>query len=214
MTAGHTDEEIARARVHLADVDPALARADRVTPPFRWRVKEPGFPGLVQLVLEQQVSTASAASVWGRVRAAFPRLTPGEVLARDEEVLRDLGLSGQKARYVRGIAAAIEAGTLDLAALPGLADAEAASRLMLIKGIGRWTAEAYLMGAEGRTDIFPAGDLALQEGLRQADRAPQRLGIDALYRRAEAWKPYRGVAALLLWGYYAAIRRGSIGPDA
>jgi DNA-3-methyladenine glycosylase II len=211
---GLTGREIAQARAHLASVDAALARADRVTPPFAWRVKEAGFAGLVQLVLEQQVSTASAASLWARVRAAFPEVTPSAVLARDEAFLRDLGLSGQKTRYVRGIAEAIEAGTLDLAALPTVSDEEAASRLMLLKGIGRWTAEAYLMGVEGRTDIFPAGDLALQEGLRWADRMEQRLGIDALYRRAEAWKPYRGVAAHLLWAYYTDVREGLVAVEA
>jgi DNA-3-methyladenine glycosylase II len=211
---GHTDEEIARARAHLASADAALARADRVTPPFSWRVKEAGFPGLVQLVLEQQVSTASAASLWARMRAAFPQLTPGAVLAQDKAFLRSLGLSSQKTSYVRGIAEAVEAGSLDLGVLSTLADEEAAAQLMRLRGIGRWTAEAYLMGAEGRTDIFPAGDLALQEGLRWADRAEQRPGIDALYQRAEAWKPYRGVAAHLLWGYYAAVRKNLVAIDA
>jgi DNA-3-methyladenine glycosylase II len=79
---------------------------------------------------------------------------------------------------------------------------------MQIMGIGRWTADAYLMGCEGRTDIFPVGDLALQEGLRFADKAETRVGVDALYKRAENWKPYRSVAAHLLWGYYSAVKKG------
>jgi DNA-3-methyladenine glycosylase II len=207
---GHTAEEIAKARRHLSKKDGALARADKVTPPFEWRSKSAGFVGLTQLILEQQVSTASAMAIWSRVKGAFPRLSPKAVLEQDEAFLQTLGLSGQKARYVRGIAEAVHSGTLDFSKLRKLGDEQASAILMGIKGIGRWTAEAYLMGCEGRTDIFPAGDLALQEGLRFADRAQKRLPIEELYKRADGWKPYRGVAAHLLWGYYAAVKKGLV----
>lgn len=163
----------------------------------------------------------SAASLWARVRAAFPEMTSSAVLAHDEAFLRSLGLSGSKTRYVRGIAETITAGTLDLAALPTASDEAATFQLMLLKGIGRSTAEAYLMGVEGWTNIFLAGDFALQEGLRWMDVVKQRLSIDALYKRADAWKPYRGVAThfcgdttqsfarvWLRWRRAASFRRG------
>jgi len=207
---GHTAEEIGQARKYLAKKDKALARADKVTPVFEWRVKEPGLPGLIQLVIEQQVSTASAAAIWARFQGAFTSFDPDAILGRDEDALRALGLSKQKALYVRAIAQAVQSGSLDFDRLSQLGDEEAAASLMLIKGVGRWTAEAYLMGCEGRTDIFPAGDLALQEGLRMADKAEARLDIAALYKRADSWKPYRGIAAHLLWGYYTAVKKGLI----
>ena len=207
---GHTSTEIAAARCFLAKADRALARADKVTPSFEWRVKDGGVAGLVQLVLEQQVSTASAAAIWARVKGGFSKLTPKAILGKDEAYLRSLGLSGQKARYVRAIAEAAQSETLNFDRLRELGDEEASATLMAIKGIGRWTAEAYLMGCEGRTDIFPAGDLALQEGLRFADKAEKRLTIDELYKRADKWKPYRGVAAHLLWGHYAAVKKGVV----
>jgi len=207
---GHTAEEIGQARQYLAKKDKALARADKVTPVFQWRVKEAGLPGLIQLVIEQQVSTASAAAIWARFQSAFTSFDPDAILGRDEDALRALGLSKQKALYVRAIAQAVQSGSLDFDRLSQLGDEEAAASLMLIKGVGRWTAEAYLMGCEGRTDIFPAGDLALQEGLRMADKAEARLDIAALYKRANSWKPYRGIAAHLLWGYYTAVKKGLI----
>ena len=198
--SGHTAKEIVAARHLLAKKDRALARADRVTPPFDWRIRDRGFSGLLQLVLEQQVSTASAAAIWARVKDGFSTLTPSAILAKDQTYLRSLGLSGQKARYIHAIAGAVQSGALDFDRLRELDDENAAANLIQIMGVGRWTADAYLMSCEGRTDIFPAGDLALQEGLRFADKAETRLGVDALYKRAENWKPYRGVAAHLLWG--------------
>lgn len=205
---GPTTEEIAAARRFLSRADRALARAHKSVPPFEWRLSPGGFPRLTQLVIEQQVSTASAAAIWRRVVTAFPDLTAGDVLETDDAFLRSLGLSSQKARYMRAIAQAVADGSLSFARLRDLDDAEAAAALMSVKGVGRWTAEAYLMGSEGRTDIFPAGDLALQEGLRLAEKAERRLGAKALYARAEGWKPYRGVAAHLLWAYYRAVKQG------
>ena len=210
MAGGHSTEEMCEARRFLARTDGALARADMAVPPFEWRVKAPGFVGLVQLVIEQQVSTASAAAIWSRVQGALPGLDPAAVLRQDDAFFRSLGLSGQKVRYVRAVAEAVRDGNLDFDRLRSLGDAEAAEVLVRIKGIGRWTADAYLMGCEGRTDVFPAGDLALREGLRFADGADAALTIPALYERAAAWQPYRGVAAHLLWAYYAAVKNGLV----
>jgi DNA-3-methyladenine glycosylase II len=207
-----TPEAVAAARKALADLDSALARADAVTPPFEWRFKTRGFVSLVKIIVEQQVSTASADAIWARLEAGLGAVTPETVTSSDEARLKSFGLSSQKARYVRGVAEAQMAGVIDLDTLETLDDETAVARLVSLKGVGRWTAEAYLLGCEGRTDIFPAGDLALQEGLRLADGASARLGEKALYARAEAWRPNRGVAALLLWAYYRAVKRGEITP--
>lgn len=205
-------EQVLAARLALAALDPALARAHAAAPAFEWRVKAGGFAGLAGLVIEQQVSTASAAAIWKRLQTGLGEVTAQTVLAHDIEALRALGLSGQKARYVTILAEAQLSGALDFERLRAMDDDAAVQALTSLKGIGRWTAEAYLMGCEGRTDLFPAGDLALQEGLRLAEGAEQRLNEKALYARAEAWRPYRGVAAHLLWSYYTGVKRGVIGP--
>lgn len=204
-----TPEEIAHARAELAARDPVLARAHAAVAPFAWRERPRGFAGLVTMVVEQQVSTAAAAAIWKRLEAGLGgAVTPEAVLRSDEAVLRGFGLSGQKARYVRAIA---EAGGLfdDLHAME---DAKAAAHLMAIKGVGRWTAEVYLLFCEGRRDFLPAADIALQEALRVLEGAEARLNEKALYRRAEAWAPHRGTASLLLWGYYGGVKRGEIVP--
>lgn len=203
---GPTEAEVEAARRVLAAADPLLARADAVVPATPWRIRARGFAGLVSQIIGQQVSTAAASAILGRFIAGLGgTLTPQGVLAANEATLRGFGLSGQKIRYVRAIA---EAGDL-FDQIEDLSDEEAATRLMAIKGVGRWTAETYLLFSEGRLDFFPAGDIALQEGLRLLEGAKKRLSEKALYQRAEAWKPYRGVAALLLWGYYGATRGGA-----
>jgi DNA-3-methyladenine glycosylase II len=202
--------EIEAGRLTLSRLDPALAMAHEVTPPFAWRVKPCGFAGLVRLVLEQQVSVASANALWQRLETALGKVGVDEVLASDVDKLRLLGLSGQKARYVRAIAEAQVAGTIDFLTLPKLDTESACAKLIAIKGIGRWTAEAYLTGCEGRVDILPAGDIALQEAIRILDRLLVRPTEKALYIRAESWRPYRGIAAHLLWGYYTGIKLKTI----
>jgi len=201
---GPTDAEIQTARRALAKIDPLLAKADALVPQTSWRVREGGFEGLVHQIVAQQVSIASAAAIWARFKEGLGgTLTPEGVLAADDAQMRAFGLSRQKIRYARAIA---EAAPL-FAELPGLPDDEAARRLTAITGVGRWTAETYLLFSEGRLDFFPAGDVALQEGYRLLEGADARTGEKALYAVAEAWRPYRGVAALLLWGYYGVMRQ-------
>lgn len=197
--------EIEAGRLALSRLDPALAIAHQATPSFAWRVKPCGFAGLVRLVLEQQVSVASANALWQRLETALGQVGVDQVLASDVGKLRLLGLSGQKAGYIRAIAEAEAAGTIDFLALPKLDTESASAKLIAIKGIGRWTAEAYLMGCEGRVAIFPAGDIALQEAIRILDRLLVRPTEKALYTRAEGWRPYRGIAAHL----YGAITQAS-----
>ena len=183
-------------------------------PRFDWRARPGGFAGLVQLIAEQQVSVASAAAIWARVAAGLGEVTAERVLAYDEAGLRAFGLSTPKARYTLGIAAAHAGQTVDLEALAGLDDEAAIAALVSLKGVGRWTAEVYLLFCEGRLDAFPAGDLALQEAVRVLEGADDRLNEKALYARAEVWKPYRGVATHLLWDYYLGRRAGTIAEEA
>ncbi|HEY5226434.1 MAG TPA: DNA-3-methyladenine glycosylase 2 family protein [Methylovirgula sp.] len=201
--------DITLARAALGALDPALAVAHAGTPAFAWRSKPRGFPGLVKLILEQQVSVASAAAIWMRLEQGLGPLTPAAVLVQDIDRLRSFGLSMPKARYVLAVAEATSDGRIDFDRLGGLDDAAAVTELIALKGIGRWTAEVYLMFCEGRSDLFPAGDLALQEGLRLAEGAAARLSEKALYVRAERWRPHRGAAAHLLWAYFAEMKRAA-----
>jgi DNA-3-methyladenine glycosylase II len=201
-------EQIAFARAELVRRDAALERAHAATPAFAWRARRGGFEGLFRMVVEQQVSVAAAAAIWLRVSQGLGEITPETVLDRDLETLRGFGLSGQKARYAQEIARAQVEGLIDFAQLGELSDGEAVARLTAIKGIGRWTAETFLMFCEGRMDVFPAGDIALQEAMRWADQAAVRPREKEAYGRAEDWRPYRSVAAHLLWEWYGAVKRG------
>ncbi len=201
---------MAQQRAILAVQDPVLARAHVQTPPLEWRLRTGGFEGLFRMIVEQQVSVAAAASIWKRVCEGLGEVTPQAVLTRDVEALRAFGLSGQKARYGHEIARAQTDGHIDFDHLERLSDDEAIAALTAIKGVGRWTAETFLMFCEGRTDVFPAGDVALQEALRWAESADERLKEKAFYLRADIWRPHRSVAAHLLWGWYGAVKRGEV----
>jgi DNA-3-methyladenine glycosylase II len=203
-------DKLLSAREALAAADPALATAHAAVPPFAWRIQARGYAGLSRMIISQQVSTASANAIWARFQAGLGEVTPQAVLAADDATLRGFGLSSQKARYVRAIAEAQLASSPDFDKLPHMSDEAAIAALTTIKGVGLWTAELYLLFAEGRLDAFPAGDLAIQEGLRLAEGAETRLNEKALYARAEAWRPYRGVAAHLLWAYYSLSKRGQL----
>ncbi len=205
-----TSDAIAEARTRLAELDPALVPLLAATPLFEWRIRPGGLYGLAKMIVEQQVSVAAAAAIWTRLEAGLGEITAQTLLAREAEALQPFGLSRNKARYVRGLAEAEAEGRIDFAALAALDDEEAVAALTSLKGVGRWTAETYLMFCEGRLDVFPAGDVALQEAMRWADQAKQRPTEKAAYLRAERWRPYRGVAAHLLWRCYGAVRRGEI----
>jgi DNA-3-methyladenine glycosylase II len=185
----------------LARRDPDLALvAERHGPPPLW-AREHGFPTLVQVILEQQVSLASAAAVFKRLLGAAP-LTPASFLRLDDGALRGMGFSRQKADYCRGLARQIEAGELDLDALPTLGDEDARAALLRIRGVGPWTAEIYLLMALGRPDAWPAGDLAVAVAVHEIKRLKSRPTPIELERLAEPWRPFRAVAARLLWQHY------------
>lgn len=214
MPFAPTPDDIAAARRALVAADPALVRVDAQTPPLEWRLRVGGFGGLFRMIVEQQVSVASAASVWARLREGMGGITPELLLAHDLDQLRGMGLSRQKATYGQGIARAQIAGEIDLEHLANLDDEAAIASLTALKGVGLWTAEAYLMMCEGRLDVFPGGDVALQEAIRWADGAEVRPNQKGAYARAEIWRPYRAVATHLLWAWYTGVKRGEIALDA
>ena len=208
-----TDANLDPAVAWLAARDPALARVvEQYGPPPLW-AREPGFPTLLHIILEQQVSLASARAAFDRLRLAVDPLTPAGFLALDDARLRAIGFSRQKARYGRELARAILAGTLDLDHLAGLDDDTAALALKQLPGIGDWTATIYLLMALRRPDVFPAGDIALLVAARQVLGLDTRPAPEELLAIAERWRPYRAVAARLLWHWYlsqrAAARAGA-----
>lgn len=210
MITPHTAPNIAVARQALVDRDPALAEAHAATPPLEWRSRPGGFAGLFRMIVEQQVSVASADAVWRRLNEGMGAITPENLLAHDTDALRGMGLSRQKSAYGHGLARAQLDGTVDLEGLVAVDDADAIAALVALKGVGLWTAEVYLMMCEGRLDVFPGGDVALQEAMRWADRAEVRPDQKGAYARAELWRPYRGVASHLLWAWYGGVKSGAI----
>ncbi|MCW2412779.1 MULTISPECIES: DNA-3-methyladenine glycosylase family protein [unclassified Sphingobium] len=186
----------------LAADQPAIAALiERLGyPPSRQR--EPGYETLLRTIVGQQVSVAAAASVWSKLEAALGAgCAPDALLAQDFETLRACGLSRQKQGYARSLAELVVSGGVDLHALPQ-DDEEAIAALVRIKGIGRWSAEIYLLFAEGRRDIWPAGDLAVQIAVGQImglDARPAERETRAL---AEAWRPHRSAMALMAWHHY------------
>jgi len=211
MSFALSPAQIAAAREALVVLDPALARAHAGTPAFEWRARHGGYEGLFRMIVEQQVSVAAAAAIRKRVvKGLVGEITPEAVLARDVEQLRAFGLSGQKARYGHEIARAQVEGRIDFDHLARLSDEAAIARLVAIKGVGRWTAETFLMFCKGRQDVFPGGDIALQEAIRWADGATLRPTEKQACARAEIWRPHRSVAAHLLWAWYGAVKRGEV----
>ena len=185
----------------LATRDPVMGHILSQTGPLPLRRTADGFAALLDAIVGQQVSTASARAIWGRLEAAG-MTDPERVAATPEDDLRALGLSRQKAVYAKALAAA----GLDYAALHLAPDAEVLARLTAVKGIGRWTAEIYAMFALGRADVFAPGDLALQEAARIAYDLPARPSVKAFAVMAERWSPWRAVAARALWSYYRVAK--------
>ena len=187
----------------LAALEPGIAQALAVTGYPDERIREPGYATLLRTIVGQQVSVAAAASVWNKLEALIgTECPPDKLLAQDFDTLRACGLSRQKQGYARSLAELVLSGELPLDALPA-DDEDAIAYLTRVKGIGRWSAEIYLLFAEGRTDIWPAGDLAVQEGvgrLLKLDARPSEKDIRII---AERWRPYRGAAAIFTWHIYA-----------
>jgi DNA-3-methyladenine glycosylase II len=201
-----TEPSLGRAVDKLVSVDPDLARivAAFGRPPL-WE-RPAGFPTLVYIVLEQQVSLASARAAFDRLAAAGP-VTPERFLGLSDTELLAIGFSRQKASYCRGLAAALAAGQLDLAVLEGLDDEEARHALIQLKGIGPWTADIYLLMALGRPNIWPIGDLALVQALQEVKGLDRRPTAAESLAIADQWHPWRAAAARILWHWYLSTPR-------
>jgi len=194
-------------------MDPAMARInDRVTG-FEWPRRPGGFTGLVKMVVGQQVSVAAADSIWKRFETGMGQITPSTILASDDDHLRSFGLSRPKARYAKEIALAQISGAIDFEQLDGLDSDAAISALTAIKGVGHWTAATFLMFSHGHSDLFPAGDVILQEGLRLIDGAEKRPTEKQAHLRAGVWRPYRGIAAMVLWRFHSLVRSSEVDMD-
>ncbi len=197
-----TEETLMQGLCDLSRRDRDLALIyERFGAPPMWERAE-GFPTLVHIILEQQVSLASALVAFDRLLDAAAPLTPQRFLKFDDDALRKIGFSRQKTAYVRHLARAILGGDLDLEALPRMNDEAARAELTKVKGIGAWTSGIYLLMALRRADVWPSGDLALAVALQEVKRLPARPTPPEIERAAEEWRPWRAVAARLLWNHY------------
>lgn len=189
----------------LTSRDRAFEKAFKVTGVPVWRYSGPDYRAIARMIAFQQITTKAAASIWARVEDALGAITPASLLAAEEETLRTCGLSRPKIRHLRSIAEAIEAGTLDLDRVSTADMDEARSELIAVKGIGPWTADLFLLNC-GRLDAFPVADVGLMESYRLLSGLDQRHDAKAFSVLAESWRPWRGVAAHLLWGWINAER--------
>jgi DNA-3-methyladenine glycosylase II len=197
-----TKKSIRTAIEALAAREPAFAQVIEKFGIPEPRSSEPGANTLLRTIVGQQVSVAAARSMWSKLEAAFG--SPPDLrllLAASDDEVRAAGMSRQKSGYIRSLAELVISGELDLSALPQ-DDEEAIALLTKIKGIGRWSAEIYLLFAEGRPDVFPAGDLAVLVALGRLLGLPDKPSEKQLRELAEAWRPYRGAAAVLAWRSY------------
>ena len=200
---GLTVERIKQGLDALAATDTRVAeQLERVGYPEA-RLRDRGYKTLLRTIVGQQVSVAAATSMWTKLEAELgPDFTPSCLLERDFDTLRACGLSRQKQGYARSLCELVEAGAVDFDAMPA-DDEEAIAQLTQIKGIGRWSAEIYLLFAEGRADIWPAGDLAVQEGVKRLLDLEERPKEKECRALGEQWSPHRGPMAIFTWHYYA-----------
>jgi DNA-3-methyladenine glycosylase II len=201
---GIRNAELKASLDELTAIEPGFGRAIQFAGYPEERVREPGYATLLRTIVGQQVSVAAAASVWNKLEALLgPGCPPEKLIAQEFDDLRTCGLSRQKQGYARSLAELVITGALPLDALPA-DDEEAIAYLTTVKGIGRWSAEIYLLFAEGRPDIWPAGDLAVQEGVGRLLGLPIRPSEKEIRELAEPWRPHRGAAAIFTWHIYAA----------
>lgn len=198
-------DDISAALDALCLLDPRLEAVRAAAGEVPLRRTEPGFASLVSIIVSQQVSRASADAIFGRLMKLADPLAPDTFLFADDTLFRAAGLSRPKQKTILAISQAVANG-LDLSALCDLEAEEAIAALTSVAGIGRWTAEVYLLSAAGHPDVFPARDVALQSAVGQALGLNPRPDEKSLIRIAESWSPHRGVASRLFWAYYREIR--------
>ena len=208
----HTEADLQAGLAELVKLDPRLAPVAETAGTFTLRRREGGYAGLCAIVCGQQVSVASATAMRDRLFAAFDPFHHDAVRAARVDKLKRLGLSNAKIKSIKEIAKAVGKGAIDLNAV-GEMDADAAHALLTaLHGVGPWTADIYLLFCLGHADAFPAGDLAVQEAARIALALRKRPDAKQLTKIAEAWRPWRGVAAHLMWAYYHAVKKRDVVP--
>lgn len=186
----------------LTAADPDLAGILPAAGPLPWRVRPAGFTGLLQAIVGQQISNAAAAAIWRRLQAVPGALDPVQLLQFDPSVLQGAGLSRPKVAHAFSLAEAFASGHLATEALAAMDDEAAIARICTVRGMGRWSAEVYLLFALGRLDVFPGGDLALAASVTDIKRLNARPKPKPLAALAEQWQPWRGLAARLLWHHW------------
>ena len=202
MAKLHDQKAISAACRQICRVDSDFARAYKAAGPPQPRQRPTGFTTLLDIIVSQQLSTQAADTIMARVKALMPRVSAANLLALSDEQLRGAGLSRQKVDYARHLAEELDSGRLKLNGLAKMDDNDAVARLQQLRGIGRWSAEIYLMFSLGRSDIFAADDLALRVALgrmKATDAVPTAKEARAL---TESWSPWRSAGSLFLWKYY------------
>ena len=208
----HTEADLRTATRALLELDPRLAPILAIAGPLPLRRREGCFAGLASIIVSQQLSTASAAAIWGRLSAMLDPFEAAAFVKIRAPRLQRAGLSAAKIRALKSIASALASGALDLAALAELPADDAHAALTALHGVGPWTADIYLLFCIGHADAWPAGDLALQEAARLAFALEARPSSREMQPLAEPWRPWRGVAARVLWSYYRAVKGRSGAP--
>ncbi|WP_169054171.1 DNA-3-methyladenine glycosylase 2 family protein [Nitratireductor sp. XY-223] len=208
-----TLDDIADGLEALVQIDPRLVPVVRKAGAVPLRRQAPGFQGLAEIIVAQMVSKASAAAIWSRLAAEAGGCAPHQIAALSDAQCRRIGLSRAKEQTLRGAAEAVMSGRINPRALCAMPADESIAAMTALKGIGAWTAEVYLLFCAGHGDIFPAGDVALQAAAAHALGIDTRPDQKKLRDIAARWQPWRGVAARLLWAYYATeMRRGDVTP--
>jgi len=207
MNIIETIADIERGIAALVDIEPRFAGLvdDTGIPPLRR--SEGGFRGLMLIVTEQQLSTASAAAIWARMERELAPMTADHLATLDDETLRAAGVSRPKVKTIRSLCEAVRSGQCNPQTLEHLPDNDVHDTLVKIKGIGRWTSDIYLLSCLGRSDVWPVGDLALQVAVQHAfdfDQRPDEKTMDEL---GEPWRPWRAVAARIFWSYYRLVKQ-------
>ena len=208
----HTQADLDAGLAQLILADPRLAPVAAKAGVFALRRREAGFAGLCAIVCGQQLSTAAAATIRNRLFAAFDPFHHDTVRKARTDRLKRLGLSAAKVKSIREIGKAVAKGVIDLTAVGNMEADSAHAALTALHGVGPWTADIYLLFCLGHADAFPAGDLAVQEAARIALNLRKRPNAKRLAKLAQAWRPWRGVAAHLLWAYYHAVKKRDVVP--
>ena len=206
MTVLHTEAQLAEAVARLGAIEPRFGGivTRHGIPPLRR--SEPGLRGLLRIITDQLISLKAGEAIWRRIETELHPFDAGTISGMEHMRLMALGLSGAKARTFQALSQAVHDGHVEFNELAGADDDEVLRRLQKIKGIGPWTADIYLLSAMGRADAWPAGDLALQAAAQDLLGLPNRPGAQDMKHLAEAWRPWRSVAARLLWSHYRGLK--------